>query len=215
MPSPLQDPVDLGVVHRALVTKLRHHGDVLLASPVLGLRVGNADASSDPAGSPTRAHHDLMANAFGDGFDASLLLVASTPDAASAQAFATLVHRLDSLPGVAHVATAPAGRDVASATVTPTTTAQAEQTADLVTTLRENVIPAAEAGTGLQVYVGGQTATSIDVADALMSKLPLYLGLIALLGFLLLALTAGAAVLLTRMTIRRHDAQPLAGARPR
>ena len=34
MPSPLPDPVDLGVVHRALVTKLRHHGDVLLASPV-------------------------------------------------------------------------------------------------------------------------------------------------------------------------------------
>ncbi|HET6711312.1 MMPL family transporter [Amycolatopsis sp.] len=160
---------------------------VLLASPVLGLRVGNADASSDPAGSPARAYHDLMASAFGDGFDASLLLVASTPDSASAEAFATLVHRLDTLPGVAHVATAPAGRDVASATVTPTTTAQAEQTADLVTTLRENVIPAAEAGTGLKVYVGGQTATSIDVADALMSKLPLYLGLIALLGFLLLA----------------------------
>jgi heptosyltransferase-3 len=34
MPSPLPDPVDLGLVHRALVTKLRHHGDVLLASPV-------------------------------------------------------------------------------------------------------------------------------------------------------------------------------------
>jgi heptosyltransferase III len=34
MPSPLPDPVDLGFVHRALVTKLRHHGDVLLASPV-------------------------------------------------------------------------------------------------------------------------------------------------------------------------------------
>ncbi len=34
MPSPLPDPVDLGLVRRALVTKLRHHGDVLLASPV-------------------------------------------------------------------------------------------------------------------------------------------------------------------------------------
>jgi heptosyltransferase-3 len=34
MPSPLPDPVDLGLVHRVLVTKLRHHGDVLLASPV-------------------------------------------------------------------------------------------------------------------------------------------------------------------------------------
>ena len=32
--SPLQDPVPLAAVRRALVTKLRHHGDVLLASPV-------------------------------------------------------------------------------------------------------------------------------------------------------------------------------------
>jgi len=30
----LKDPVDLQSVHRVLVTKLRHHGDVLLASPV-------------------------------------------------------------------------------------------------------------------------------------------------------------------------------------
>ena len=35
------------------------------------------------------------------------------------------------------------------------------------------------------------------------------------LGFLLLALTAGAAVLLTRITVRRHDAQPHAAARAR
>jgi heptosyltransferase-3 len=34
MASPLQDPVPLHLVRRALVTKLRHHGDVLLASPV-------------------------------------------------------------------------------------------------------------------------------------------------------------------------------------
>jgi len=32
--NPLQDPVDAAVVRRVLVTKLRHHGDVLLASPV-------------------------------------------------------------------------------------------------------------------------------------------------------------------------------------
>src|ERR1700693_5213035 len=34
MSSPLPDPIDPGFVRRALVTKLRHHGDVLLASPV-------------------------------------------------------------------------------------------------------------------------------------------------------------------------------------
>ena len=34
MPSPLPDPVDAGLVRGALVIKLRHHGDVLLTSPV-------------------------------------------------------------------------------------------------------------------------------------------------------------------------------------
>ena len=34
MSSYLPDAVPLGEIRRALVTKLRHHGDVLLASPV-------------------------------------------------------------------------------------------------------------------------------------------------------------------------------------
>jgi heptosyltransferase III len=34
MPSPLPDPVDAGLVRGVLVIKLRHHGDVLLTSPV-------------------------------------------------------------------------------------------------------------------------------------------------------------------------------------
>jgi heptosyltransferase III len=34
MSSPLSDPVPLPQIHRVLVTKLRHHGDVLLTSPV-------------------------------------------------------------------------------------------------------------------------------------------------------------------------------------
>jgi heptosyltransferase-3 len=34
MASPLPDPVPLPDIHRVLVTKLRHHGDVLLTSPV-------------------------------------------------------------------------------------------------------------------------------------------------------------------------------------
>jgi RND superfamily putative drug exporter len=130
-----------------------------------------------------------MAAGFGKGFDASLLLVARTPDAASAKAFTSLVTVLSAVRGVTTVAAAPAqaGQQIAVATVVPATSAQTKETADLVTTLRDDVIPAAESGTGLRVYVGGTTATSIDLGDALMSKLPLYLGLIAVLGFLLLA----------------------------
>ncbi|BEL06513.1 MMPL family transporter [Actinoplanes sichuanensis] len=155
----------------------------VLAAPVTMMRVGDADASSDPAGTPARAYHDLMAPAFGDGFDATLLLVAETPDAAASTAFTALAGELRSVPGVAAVAAA--GRNVL--TVVPTTSSQQQETADLVHRLRDRVIPAAEAGTGLRVYVGGTTATSIDMSDALLGKLPLYLGLIAVLGFLLLA----------------------------
>ena len=38
------------------------------------------------------------------------------------------------------------------------------------------------------MYVGGTTATNIDIANALTSKLPLFLVIIAVLGFLLLTL---------------------------
>jgi RND superfamily putative drug exporter len=162
---------------------------VTLAAPVASMRVGDADASSDPAGSPARAYYELMADGFGPGFDASLLLVARTPDAASARAFTTLVSRLATVDGVASVAAAPvtAGQRIAVATVVPATSAQTAETTDLVGILRDDVIPAAESGTGLRVYVGGTTATSIDISAALMDKLPLYLGLVAVLGFLLLA----------------------------
>jgi len=167
-----------------------------LALPVTALRVGDSDASSDPAGSPTRAYYELMSAGFGAGFDATLLLVARTPDDASAAAFTSLVAKLSSVDDVAAVAAAPvkAGQRIAVATVVPSTSAQTEQTADLVKALRTQVIPAAASGTGLRVYVGGTTATSIDLSDALMKKLPLYLGLIAVLGFLLLAVAFRSVV---------------------
>ena len=165
---------------------------VLMALPAISIRVGNPDASSDPAGSSGRQYSDLMAPAFGNGVDASLLLVADVPDQPARDAFARLVTVVGSLDGVASVDAAPVreGQDIAVATVTPTTSAQAEQTQDLVTRLRESVIPGAESSSQLHVLVGGETATNIDISEALMDKLPIYLGLVALLGFLLLAIAS-------------------------
>jgi RND superfamily putative drug exporter len=161
---------------------------VVLASPVLQMRVGDADASSDPAGSSTRAYHELMAPAFGNGIDAPLVLVARTPDAGSTAAFQRLGAQLPSVPNVATVTAAPfkAGQQIAVATVIPKTSAQQKETADLVTELRDKVIPAAESGTAMHVYVGGTSATNVDLSNALLGRLPVYLGLIAVVGFLLL-----------------------------
>jgi putative drug exporter of the RND superfamily len=72
--------------------------------------------------------------------------------------------------------------------VVPTTAPQDAATSDLISHLRDTVIPAAEKGTDLKVYVGGVTAIFDDFADVLTSKLPLFIGVIILLGFLLLTL---------------------------
>ena len=162
---------------------------VALAVPALSMRVGNADASSDPAGSSSNAYYDMMAAGFGKGFEAQLLLVGQTPDAGARQAFSSLAK---DLPGTSDVAavTAPAtvGNGVEVIHLTPATSEQDVKTSDLVNTLRGSVIPAAESGSSLHVYVGGSTASDIDLSNALNSKLPLYLVIIAVLGFLLLAL---------------------------
>ncbi|TWH72084.1 MMPL family transporter [Modestobacter roseus] len=175
-------PAVLGVAAAALV--------VLLAAPALSMRLGSADASSDPADSATQQYHQVMSEGFGAGFDAQLLLVGQTPDDDSRTAFTALAEQLSAVEDVAAVSAAPpaAGQEIGVITVTPSSTAQAEETADLVTALREDVVPAAEEDTGLQVYVGGSTASGIDFAQALTSKLPVYLAIIAVLGFVLLAL---------------------------
>lgn len=163
---------------------------VALASPVLSIRVGDSDASSDPSGSESNNYYSMMTPAFGAGVDSTLVLVAQTPDDASAQAFTALVADLASVQDVSAVQAAPVqpGQTIAIASVTPSSSAQTVETQDLVHNLRDTVIPEASAGTDLQVYVGGETATNIDISDALMSKLPLYLGLVAIFGFLLLAM---------------------------
>lgn len=162
---------------------------VALAAPALSMRVGNADTSADPVGSHGRTYYEMMAPAFGEGVDATLVLVAETPDNASVAAFNDLVAALPTVADVAAVQAAPAqvGQPIAVAALTPSSSAQTEATQNLVNALRDDVIPSFTADTDLAVYVGGETASNIDLADALMSKLPLYLGLVALLGFLLLA----------------------------
>jgi len=66
MSSPLPDAVPLGEVRRALITKLRHHGDVLLASPVFtALKRAAPHAEIDALvygeTAPMLAHHPAIA----------------------------------------------------------------------------------------------------------------------------------------------------------
>ena len=71
---------------------------------------------------------------------------------------------------------------------TPKTSPSAYATQDLVNHLRDKTIPDATKGTGLTAYVGGTTASYIDLATKISDKLFLVIGIVVLLSFLLLTL---------------------------
>jgi len=76
----------------------------------------------------------------------------------------------------------------ASFTVIPDSAPSAERTRELVNDLRDDVIPKALKGTELAAYIGGTTAANIDLATKIGEELPLVIGIIVLLSFLLLTL---------------------------
>jgi RND superfamily putative drug exporter len=165
---------------------------VLIAVPFFSLRLGSADQGNDPVGTTTRTAYDMLAAGFGPGFNGPLLVVAVRQGGADPAAVDRLVADLKAQPNVAAVApalTPPAkgDRTVTIINVYPGSSPQAAATTDLIDHLRQSTIPAAVAGTGLTVYVGGNTAIFVDFAAVLSQKLPLFIGLVVLLSFLLLA----------------------------
>ncbi|MFJ9118742.1 MMPL family transporter [Streptomyces sp. NPDC102394] len=159
-----------------------------LAFPTLSLRLGASDDGNLPTTSTNRQAYDMIADGFGPGFNGPLVLAVQAPTAAARAAEARLVTDLRRVDGVADVGAAPVaeGRAVGVISVVPTTSPQSAATSDLIDRLREDVIPPVERGTSLKVYVGGTTASNDDFASVLLAKLPVFVLVIAALGFLLL-----------------------------
>jgi RND superfamily putative drug exporter len=159
---------------------------LVLAIPVLSLRLGSSDQGNDPSSSTTRQAYDLLAEGFGPGFNGPLLLVAQTHSPADEAALRTLEAGLPRVANVASVTTLAATGGTEVIQVTPATSPEAKATSDLITTLRNDTIPAAERGTTQRVYIGGVTATFADFATVVNAKLPWFILAIIGLSFLLL-----------------------------
>ncbi|HEX9537937.1 MAG TPA: MMPL family transporter [Streptosporangiaceae bacterium] len=161
---------------------------LILAIPVLSLRLGSSDAANDPASSTTHQAYELLATGFGPGFNGPLQLVGTTTSPADTAAFTRLADTLKTEPGIAAVSPPVPGHGATLISVIPTTSPEAAATSHLITQLRDSVIPAAEHGTTLHVYVGGVTATNGDFATLIAHKLLIFIAVILGLGFLLLML---------------------------
>jgi RND superfamily putative drug exporter len=188
----------------------------LLAVPALDLRLGAEDFGQLPTDTTERQAYDALSEGFGVGTNGPLLIAVNvtgqpltTPSPQDAQS--------EEAQGVpAQVATTPAGDtrlvhleqeiskqgNVQSVTpavtdkngtaavfsVTPKTSPSAYATQDLVNHLRDKTIPDATQGAGLTAYVGGTTASNIDLATKIGDKLFLVIGIVVLLSFVLLTL---------------------------
>lgn len=161
----------------------------LIALPVAGLRLGTSDASTDPASWTTRQSYAALADGFGPGFNGPLELAGQVSGPGDRAAFSRLLANAARTPGVASVTAPQVSPDqhAVLATLYPATAPQDQRTITLVSTLRGSLIPAAEHGSGLVVHVGGQAASAIDFAHVLGSKLPLFVAVVVILAFVLLA----------------------------
>ncbi|HET9718644.1 MAG TPA: MMPL family transporter [Solirubrobacteraceae bacterium] len=165
---------------------------LVIGAPSLSMRLGSADASSDPASTTTHKAYELLVRGFGAGYNGPLQLVGAVRSPTQERQFSLVLAAARETPDVVAV-TRPqllAGRhghpDVELADVYPRGGPQAASTAVLLERLRNQVVPRASRGTALHVLVAGQTAIFTDFATVLDGKLPLFIGAVVMLSFLLL-----------------------------
>jgi putative drug exporter of the RND superfamily len=158
-----------------------------IAVPALSMRIGTPDDGNAAANKTQRIAYDTLGESFGRGFNGPIQVVVEVPTAGDQRAVTRVHDALRADPGVAAV-TAPAfnaTHDTAMLTVNPTTGPQDEKTNRLVRHLRSDVLPATVQGTHAKVMLTGQ-AMATDLADRLMSRLPIFIVAVVAMAFLLL-----------------------------
>lgn len=171
-------------VHRrpvpALVVSVAALGALCL--PALDMHLGLADAGTDHPSETSRQAYDLISDGFGPGTNGPLVVVTEGDQAAAEATYAAL----DGAEGTTSVTPPQASPDgeIFTSLVFPTTSPQEEATSQLVGELRASVPDG--------VLVGGATAATVDFADAVAHRFPLFVGIVVGLSALLLLLVFGS-----------------------
>ena len=161
---------------------------LVMAIPVLDMRLGQADAGTDPTSTTHRRAYDLLADGFGDGFNGPLLLTIDLGPSGDTAVLDQIAGAVAADPGVQAVSPPEvnAAGDTALVTAIPTTKPQDQATSDLVHRLRDTTLPAATVDSDATALVGGPTAGFIDQSDKIAGRLLWFIGAVVSLSFLLL-----------------------------
>ncbi|HEY2642876.1 MAG TPA: MMPL family transporter [Galbitalea sp.] len=161
---------------------------LVIALPVLSLRLGLPDASSDPLDSTTYKAYTLMHDKFGAGSNGPLVVAASLPPGLDSEQIAAqqlaISKKIDALDNVDAVVPIGVSKDetLAAFEVLPTGGPNDESTAQLVRDLRALKSP----GTSSTLGVAGTASGNIDVSDKIAAALPIYLAVVVGLSLIIL-----------------------------
>ena len=165
-----------------------------VAAPMSQMRLGLPDASNYPSDSAAYKSYALISEKFGEGMSAPLVAVAHTPanmsEEQAQQAQIDIAAAVKERGGVNVQAVVPGGmtddRTLMIFQVIPAHSASSVETENLVHELRSVTVPVQ--GSEVSLGIAGQTSGNIDVSEVLAQKLPLYLGVVMGLSFLVLIL---------------------------
>jgi putative drug exporter of the RND superfamily len=175
---------------------------LVLAIPLFSITLGQPDNGTNPATDSNRQAYDLISQGFGVGVNGPLTVVVKLPDQSSSANSSLLSGMQSDISKTADVASVtPASMNSAGTTavfnVIPTTRPQDPATSNLVTTLREQVLPKEHATS----YVTGTTAGAADFTSQITSRLAWLIIAVVAISFLLLTTAFRSVVIATKAAI--------------
>jgi RND superfamily putative drug exporter len=175
---------------------------LVLAIPLLSLNLGQPDNGTNPLSDSSRQAYDLISEGFGVGTNGPLAVVVKLPKqsaSADQSLLSSMTQGVKATSGVASVS--PASTNSA-ATVSvfnaiPTTRPQANATAALVKTLRNDVLPKYHVTT----YVTGTTAGNVDFTDQISGRMIILILAVVAIAFVLLTTAFRSVVIAIKAAV--------------
>ncbi|MFZ0080980.1 MAG: MMPL family transporter, partial [Trebonia sp.] len=176
---------------------------LLLAAPVLTMKLSFPDESAQARGTMGYASYAAMARGFGPGFDAPLIVAAALPSAGAAADMTRVETAVARTPGVAAVTRPVVSRDGQAALLIayPTTGAQDAATNALANTISGQVLPEATAGTGIHAYLTGPNAANVTFSNLIGQRLPWLIASVVGLSMLLLLYVFRSVVIAVKAAV--------------
>ena len=163
---------------------------LVLAAPFSALRMGQPSPEMLPAESGPRRATERLSQAFGEGITGPVEVLVETPGGATAPAnlekLGRFVAALQADADVALAMPMPPGRDVARISVIGKHSPNSVEAEQLVDRIRTEHVPAA--GLTSAANVGGVTASNVDLSRRLSERLPMVVGSVLTLSFILLVM---------------------------